>query len=133
MPGRDEDKRKRIPRLRNRLAQAAGRAADRMELDPDSALQAAQHNLEWALRRKGSDSPFAVNARIEVAERLEDRGRFEEASVLRAEISDLLRLRLGPDDPGTLTAEAFEGLDLDRLGRSGEALRAVRTCARRTH
>jgi len=93
-----------------------------MELDSDSALNVAQHNLEWALRRKGPDSQFAINARVEVAERLEDRGRFEEASVLRAEISDQLRRHLGPDEPGTLTAEAFEGLDLDRLGRSSDAL-----------
>jgi eukaryotic-like serine/threonine-protein kinase len=122
MPGRDADKGGAIPRWRNRLVQAAGRAAGRMELDPDSALQAAQHNLEWALRRKGPDPQFAVNARVEVAEQLENRGRFEEASVLRAEISDQLRRHLGPDEPGTLTAEAFEGLDLDRLGRSSEAL-----------
>ena len=122
MPGSDDDKGKPTPRWRDRLAQSAARAAGRMELDPDSALSAAQHNLDWALRRKGPDSKFTVNARIEVAERLEDRGRFEEASVLRAEISDQLRRHLGPDDPGTLSAEAFEGLDLDRLGRSAEAL-----------
>jgi hypothetical protein len=29
---------------------------------------------------------------------------------------------VGPDDPRTLTAVGFEGLDLDRLGRSAEAL-----------
>jgi tetratricopeptide (TPR) repeat protein len=122
MPERDDHKWRPIPRWRNRLAQAAGREASRMELDPDSALHAAQYNLEWALRRKGSDSQFAVNARIEVAERFEDRGRFEEASVLRAETSEQLRRHLGPDDSGTLTAEAFEALDLERLGRSAEAL-----------
>ncbi len=122
VPSTEGSKRGPVPWLRNRISQAAGRAAERMELDPESALQSARATLDWSIRHRGPESAMTVNAKGEVAERLEHLGRYEEALQLRADIVAHLRLHLGTDDPSTLTAEGFEAFDLDRMGRHAEAL-----------
>jgi hypothetical protein len=108
--------------LRNRIAQAAGRAAEKMDSDPESSLASAQATLDWSVRHNGPQSTLTLNAKAEVAERLERLGRYEEALQLRSDLVTQVRLQLGPDAPSTLTAEGFQAFDLDRLGRHGEAL-----------
>lgn len=122
MPTAGAAKRGAVPWLRNRIAQAVGRAAENMDSDPESALRSAQATLDWSIRHRGPESTMTFNAKGEVAERLERLGRYEEAVQLRANLATHVRLHLGPDDPSTLTAEGFQAFDLDRLGRHQEAL-----------
>lgn len=119
----DESKRKPLSSLRNRMARAVGRAAESMELDPDSALQAAQATLEWSIRHRGPDSSMAIKAKSEVAHRLERLGRYNEAVELRADVVAQLQLQMGTEHLSTLAAEGFHAFDLDRLGRHLEARR----------
>lgn len=93
-----------------------------MEADPVAALQSAQDTLDWSLRHRGPDSPMTVDAKSEVAQKLERLGRLDDALALREEVVTQRRSTLGTDDPHTLTAEAAQGFDLDRLGRHAEAL-----------
>ena len=86
-------------------------------MDPESALQSAQDTLDWSIRHRGPESTMTINAKREVAERLEHLGRYEEAVRIRTDIAAHFRLELGADDPNVLTAEAFQAFDLDRLGR----------------
>jgi hypothetical protein len=122
VPSTEGAKRGPVPWLRNRIAQAAGRAAEKMDLDPESALQSAREVLDWSIRHRGPESTMTVNAKGEVAKRLEQLGRYEEAVHLRTDVATHLRLHLGADDPSTLTAEGFQAFDLERLGRNAEAL-----------
>jgi tetratricopeptide (TPR) repeat protein len=117
----DESKRKSLSSLRNRIARAAGRAAESMDLDPESALQASRATLEWSIRHRGADSSMAIKAKSEVAHQLERSGRYEEAVELRADVAAQLRRLLGMEDPSTLAAEGLHAIDLDRLGRPTEA------------
>ncbi len=122
MPTPNAAKRGAVPWLRNRIAQATERAAQKMDSDPESALQSAQSTLDWSIRHRGADSTMTLKAKVEVAERMERVGRYEEAVELRGELLTHIRLLLGPDDPSTLTAEGFQALDFVRLGRPEEAL-----------
>ena len=117
----DESKRKSLSSLRNRIARAAGRAAEGMDLNADSALQAAQATLDWAIRHRGPDSSMAIKAKSELAHQLERSGRYAEAVELRADVAAQLRSLLGAEDPSTLTAEGLHAIDLDRLGQHMEA------------
>jgi eukaryotic-like serine/threonine-protein kinase len=93
-----------------------------MGADPVAALQSAQDTLEWSLRHRGPDSPMTLEAKSEVAQKLERLGRLNDALVLRDEVVTQWRSTLGTDDPHTLAAEAAQGFVLDRLGRHAEAL-----------
>jgi hypothetical protein len=93
-----------------------------MRADPVAALQSAQDTLEWSLRHRGPDSPMTLDAKDEVAQKLERLGRLDDALALRDEVVTQWRSTLGADDPHTLVAEAAQGFDLDRLGRHAEAL-----------
>jgi len=122
MPTPSAAKRGAVPWLRNRIAQATERAAEKMDSDPESALRSAQATLDWSIRHRGADSTMTLKAKVEVAERLERLGRYEEAVQLRRELLTHFRLLVGPGDPSTLTAEGFQALDLVRLRRPQEAL-----------
>jgi tetratricopeptide (TPR) repeat protein len=117
----DQSKRKPPSSFRNRIARAAGRAAESMDLDPESALEAARATLEWSIRHRGPDSSMAIKAKSEVAHQLERSGRYDEAVELRADVVAQLQRLLGMEHPSTLAAEGFHALDLDRLGRHIEA------------
>jgi tetratricopeptide (TPR) repeat protein len=93
-----------------------------MSADPVAALQSAQDTLEWSRRHRGPDSPMTLDAKSEVAQKLERLGRLDDALVLRDEVVTQWRSALGADDPHTLAAEAAQGFDLNRLGRHAEAL-----------
>ena len=123
MQSPDESKRRPLSSLRHRIARAAGRAAQSMDLDADSALQSARTTLEWSIRHRGPDSSMAIKAKSEVAHQLERFGRYNEAVELRAEVVAQLQLLLGPEHLSTLAAEAFHAIDLDRLDRHTEARR----------
>jgi len=114
-------KRKSLSSLRTRIAGAVGRAAERTDLDPNSALQAAQATLDWSNRHRGPGSPMAIRAKSDVAHQLERVGRYDEAIELRAEVVTQLRLQVGVEHPSTLAAEGLQAFDLDRLGRHTEA------------
>src|ERR1700743_311884 len=103
MPKPGADKRKAVPWLRNRIAQATDRAAEKMNADPESSLQSAQDTLEWSIRHRGPDSTMTLKAKVEVAERLERLGRYAEAVPFRTDLVTHLRAHAGPDDPSTLT------------------------------
>jgi tetratricopeptide (TPR) repeat protein len=118
----EESKRGPIPWLRNRVSEAAHRAIDKADAEPELALQSAQTTLSWSLRHRGPNSAMTVNAKGEVAELLERLGRFDEALQLRSDIATHHRLQLGAEAPSTLTAEGFQAFDLERLGRHAEAL-----------
>ncbi len=122
MPTPGAAKRKAVPWLRNRIAQATDRAAEKMNADPESSLQSALDTLDWSIRHRGPDSTMTLKAKVEVAERLERLGRDAEAVQLRADLVTHLRLHAGPDAPSTLTAEGIWAIDLGRLGRQHEAL-----------
>jgi eukaryotic-like serine/threonine-protein kinase len=122
MPTPPSAKRGAVPWLRNRIAEATERAAEKMDSDPEAALRSAQSTLDWSIRHRGAESTMTLKARIEVAQRLERLGRYEEAVQIRTECAEQIRLALGPDDPSTLTAEGFQALDLVRLGRHDQAL-----------
>ncbi len=64
---------------------------------------------------------MTLDAKGEVAQKLERLGRFDDALTLRAEVVTQWRNAVGADDPHTLAAEALQGFDLDRLGRHAEA------------
>lgn len=123
MQSPDESTRKSLSSLRGRIARAAGRAAASMDLDPDSALQAAQATLDWSIRHRGPDSSMTIKAKSEVAHQLERSGRYNEAVELRADVVAQLQLQQGPEHPSTLAAEGLHAFDLDRLGRHIEARR----------
>ena len=108
--------------MRDRIAGAVGCAANRMELDPESALQADQNTLEWSIRHRGPESTMTLNAKSQVAVRLEQLGRFDEALQLRSDVTNHLRIHMGTEDLSTLTVEGLQAFDFDRLGRHGEAL-----------
>jgi tetratricopeptide (TPR) repeat protein len=118
----EDTKRGLIPWLRNRVTQSATRTAERIDSEPEVALESAQTTLSWSLRHRGPDSPLTVEAKREVAELLERTGRLDEALQLRSEIATSLSVQLGVDDPRTLIAEEFQGFILERLGRPAEAL-----------
>lgn len=122
MPEPGAAKRKTVPWLRNRIAQATDRAAEKMDSDPEAALRSAQDTLDWSIRHRGPESTMTLKAKVEVAERLERLGRYAEALQLRSDLVTHLRQHGGPDDPSTLTAEGVMAFDLDRLGRHREAL-----------
>ena len=88
-----------------------------MNADPEAALRSARDTLEWSLRHRGPDSPMTLDAKGEVAQKLERLGRFDDALTLRDEVVASWRSAVGADDPNTLAAEALQGFDLDRLGR----------------
>lgn len=117
----DESNRKSLSSLRRRIARAVGRAAESLDLDADSALQASQATLEWSIRHHGPDSSMTIKAKSEVAHQLERSGRYGEAVELRADVVAHLQLLLGKEDPSTLAAEGFHAIDLDRLGHHVEA------------
>ena len=52
--------------------------------DPEAALQSARDTLEWSLRHRGPDSPMTLDAKGEVAQKLERLGRFDDALALRS-------------------------------------------------
>jgi hypothetical protein len=117
----DEPKRKSLSALRSRIARAAGRAAESMDLDPDSALDAARSTLDWSIRHRGPDSSMTIKAKSEVAHQLERMGRYDEAVAFRADVVSQLQVHMGVDHQSTLAAEGFQAIDLDRLGRQSEA------------
>ena len=84
---------------------------------PRAALRSAWDTLEWSLRHRGPDSPMTLDARAEVAQKLERLGRFDDALTLREDVVTQWRSAVGADDPHTLAAEALQAFDLDRLGR----------------
>src|ERR1700722_14804006 len=122
MPTPPSAKRGAVPWLRNRIAEATERAAEKMDSDPESALRSAQSTLDWSIRHRGAESTMTLKARIEVAERLERLGRYEGGAQIGAERATQIRLGLGPGGPSTLAAEGFQALDLVRLGRYDQAL-----------
>ena len=69
---------------------------------------------------------MTLDAKGEVAQKLERLGRFGDALALRDEVATQWRAAVGANDPHTLAAEALQGFDLDRLGRHAEALRPLR-------
>ena len=56
------------------------------KLDPESALLADQNTLEWSIRHRGPESTMTLNAKGQVAVRLEQLGRYDEALQLRTEV-----------------------------------------------
>ena len=70
-----------------------------MDAQPEAALQSARDTLEWSLRHRGPDSPMTLDAKSEVAQKLERLGRFDDALTLRAEVATQWRMRRAPMIP----------------------------------
>ena len=54
-----------------------------MDADPEAALRSARDTLEWSLRHRGPESPMTLDAKAEVAQKLERLGRFDDVLALR--------------------------------------------------
>jgi Tetratricopeptide repeat len=84
--------------------------------DPDALLKKAEDLLALQIRVFGLDGGPITNAREDVAERLENLGRFIEARPLPAEVLAARRRHLGDEDPETLSAEEWPGWNLAKEG-----------------
>jgi hypothetical protein len=105
------------------MAGAAGNLRERLEKDRDPAvvLRLAESNLDRQLRRFGTDGSPTARAREQVAQRLEEMGRFEEARPLRELVADGYRRHFGDEHPFTLTEEEWLAINLSKSGMLMEA------------
>ena len=110
--------------------QWAGRSPRVWKLDPDSALLADQNTLEWSIRHRGPGSATTLNAKGQVAVRLEQLGRYDEALQLRAEVTGYLRSHLGTEHVSTLTAGRTAGFRPGPTWSAWRSSASVRTRCR---
>jgi hypothetical protein len=108
------------------LDKLVGRARQKVEDSatydtPEEALEAAEKILRRQIRLYGPDGGPVAVGRSNVAKRLEDLGRFDEARLLREEVVAGYRRHLGDDHIYTLSAELALGINLKNSGMPDEA------------
>jgi hypothetical protein len=89
--------------------------------DDEWWLKLHEDRLVTLIRRHGSDSGPATTARADIATRLEQLGRFDEARLLREEVVAAHRRNRGEDDLHTLIQEEWLVRDLWALGEREQA------------
>lgn len=89
--------------------------------DDELWLKLHEDRLVTLIRRHGSDSGPANTARADIATRLEQLGRLDEARLLRQEVVEAHRRNRGDDDFHTLIQEEWLVRDLRALGEREQA------------
>jgi Tetratricopeptide repeat len=88
---------------------------------PEESLEAAEDILRRQIRIFGPDGGPAAVGRANVAKKLEDLGRLDEARLLRREVVAGYKRHLGDGHIYTLSAELALGINLKTSGMSDEA------------